>query len=261
MMDRLVKGKKLSRPKAWWYGDPGLGKSSLAACARNPIFVQTEDRLEAVGPDRVRVSSLNETQHLLTELLDTEYESVAVDTLDMLEVFIHNAICEQKKANCVEEIDQGFSRWVKYAGVEWNGIIGQLEQLQQHPKHPKTIILLSHAVVQTVPDPTMSSYTRWQPSVHKDAMVRLAGWVDVIGFIRKTVMPVESKEGFNKVRTIAEGGDTREVLYDGALSVYAKNCGMTAVQPFEEGKAWATFAAEYAAARKGKGVANADATK
>jgi hypothetical protein len=73
------------------YGTEGIGKSTLAARAPQPVFVQTEDGLGEVNCDKFPLAaSFAETLAALTELRDQDhaYQTVVVDSLDWLERLI-----------------------------------------------------------------------------------------------------------------------------------------------------------------------------
>ena len=55
LMEVIQRGKTPMPPRLMVYGTEGIGKSTLAAGAPKPIFVQTEDGLfEAAGGTRAR---------------------------------------------------------------------------------------------------------------------------------------------------------------------------------------------------------------
>ena len=48
MLDQIVSGREARPPRLLIYGSEGAGKSSFAARAPSPVFVQTEDGLSEI---------------------------------------------------------------------------------------------------------------------------------------------------------------------------------------------------------------------
>lgn len=57
LITRIQRGRIASPPRILVYGTEGIGKSTLAARAPKPVFVQTEDGLGAIDCDKFPLSS------------------------------------------------------------------------------------------------------------------------------------------------------------------------------------------------------------
>ena len=48
LISSITKGREAQPPRIMIYGSEGVGKSTFAALAPNPVFVQTEDGLSEI---------------------------------------------------------------------------------------------------------------------------------------------------------------------------------------------------------------------
>jgi len=87
-------GKKISPLKAIIYGDNGIGKTTFAASAKNPIIVDLEGNCNHIEAPKQRITSLDELEELLNALMaqDHDYKTLVIDSLDSLEVLISEKI-------------------------------------------------------------------------------------------------------------------------------------------------------------------------
>ena len=88
---QVVKGKTLTAPKLMLYGLSGVGKSSLAAKLKNPLFLDFEGGLNYLGVDRTpQYLDLDVFYKDLVELYrkaeagKREYDTIVIDSVDWL---------------------------------------------------------------------------------------------------------------------------------------------------------------------------------
>ena len=97
LMQQIQSGRSAAPPRMLVYGTEGIGKSTLAAHAPNPIFVQTEDGLGEIDCHKFPLAtSFDDVQAALAELHNEQhdYQTVVIDCLDWLERLIWDAICQ-----------------------------------------------------------------------------------------------------------------------------------------------------------------------
>ncbi|MCC7083536.1 MAG: AAA family ATPase, partial [Pirellulales bacterium] len=85
LLAQIHKGKQPLPPRLVLYGTEGIGKSTFAASAPAPIFIQTEDGLAEIDCDKFPVAqTLDEVVAALTALHaeSHEYQTVVIDSLD-----------------------------------------------------------------------------------------------------------------------------------------------------------------------------------
>lgn len=88
---QVLKGQAVTPPKFMIYGLSGVGKSSLAAKLKNPIFLDFEGGVNYLGVDRTpQYMTLDEFYKDLRELYDKakankrEYDTIVIDSVDWL---------------------------------------------------------------------------------------------------------------------------------------------------------------------------------
>src|SRR5262245_6244100 len=97
LINQIQRGKSAAPTRLLVYGTEGIGKSTLAANAPKPVFVQTEDGLNEIDCDKFPLAgSFGDVLASLVELHtgDHDYQTVVVDSLDWLERMVWDAVCD-----------------------------------------------------------------------------------------------------------------------------------------------------------------------
>ena len=82
---KINKGKTAKARRMLIYGEPGVGKSTLASRFPHPVFINLEDGIRDLECDHTDlVKSFREFQDCLVALASTDYATVVVDTVDWL---------------------------------------------------------------------------------------------------------------------------------------------------------------------------------
>lgn len=203
-MSRLAKAKRgvLDEPaRVYAYGDEGVGKSSLAADAPDPIFLDLEDgssRLDVARysfrdePGGHIPESYDEIVSAIDDLATAEhsYQNLVIDTADSLESLIWRHILERdsgrvgplnksgKKLVSIESY--GYAKGYTVALDVWRGLLARLDALRL--KKRMGIIFIGHALVRTWKNPDGEDYDRWVPRIDPKASGKLRSWSDIVGF-------------------------------------------------------------------------------
>jgi len=204
MTSRLDKVKRgfLDAPlRCWLYGSEGIGKSTLAAYAPDPIFFDLEDgtgRIETSrypfrdGPDGHVPKSYAEILSALDDLTVSphDYKTLAIDTNDRLESLIWSSMMARhsgkksafnKSGRKLDSIESyGYAKGYKMAIDEWRALAVKLDALRM--TRGMNIIMLGHAIVRTFKNPEGEDFDRWIPRVHHESAGFLKEWVDVVGY-------------------------------------------------------------------------------
>ncbi|MEM9489761.1 MAG: ATP-binding protein, partial [Myxococcota bacterium] len=197
-MSRLsqVKSGRLSGALRYlFYGIAGVGKTTLASDALNPIFLDCEDGTGLIDcarypfrdePGGHVAQSYQELLDAIDDLITGEhnFQSVVIDTLDRVEALLWAHICERDSRNSNKTyksiVDYGYGKGFEVAVDEWRALCGKLDQLRA--RRNVTIILLAHAQIRRFGNPEGEDYDRYSLRVHEKASGFLRGWVDVLGF-------------------------------------------------------------------------------
>ena len=209
------------------HGTEGIGKSTFAAKAPYPIFIQTEDGLAQIDvPKFPLAESFDTVIGNLNALLNEEhsYQTVAIDSADWLERLVVRKILEGYKGKkSLAEFDYGAGYALLIPLFEQ--IIDLLNRLRRERK--MNIILIAHSKTERVADPAGTSYDQYAPRLDKRVNGMIKEWADLIGFATHSILKTEEKDGFGK-RTIAKSmkdkdGNARVLHLEAEPSVVAKS--------------------------------------
>ena len=84
LLEQVMSGKTPAPRRVMLYGVQGVGKSTWAACAPKPIFLQTEDGLGEIDCDKLPLSTTYDGSMKALSALYTEphsYQTVVIDSL------------------------------------------------------------------------------------------------------------------------------------------------------------------------------------
>jgi len=155
---KILTGKRPRPRRILLYGIHGVGKSTWAATAPRPIFLNIEDGLDDID--------CAHTDHIIDHggvigaiswLIQNgqDFDTVVIDTLDWLEQLVFKQVAESKGEGNIEDI--GYGKGYTFALKSWDFLLKGLEELR---KRGKTIILLAHARISRFNDPNGESYDR-----------------------------------------------------------------------------------------------------
>ncbi len=197
------------------YGPGGIGKSTLAALAPRPKFIDIEGGTSRLHVDRVELPEGVEwtfelvRQALQTEELWADADTVVIDTMTRLEELAKQHMYETvpvgqgKSAQRIE--DYGYGKGFTILYDTFLPILGDLERLWRSGKH---IVLLMHDTTNRVPNPEGEDWIRYEPRLSDPtsgkgsirAVVR--EWLDHLLFIKYDVVTKDGKAKGHGSRTI-----------------------------------------------------------
>lgn len=208
MLETVITGTQPMPPRVMIYGTHGIGKSTLAAQAAKPIFIQTEDGLAEIDCAKFPLSqSLDDVYAAIGALYQEEhgYETAVVDTVDWLEQLIWQQVCADHGVKSIEAI--GYGKGYKFALTHWSNALDGLNALRD--QRGMAVILLAHAGVSRFENPETDAYDRYTPRLHKTASAMVQEWCDAVLFATYEVHTTQTDEGFNKRRNRAIGDGER----------------------------------------------------
>ena len=126
-------------------GDPGAGKTTLAAKAPKPLFISTDGNATKIGIDAINVSSpedIAESIKVATE--EKDYESIVIDTIegfaDILAPLALARYNQANNANYQSVADVPFYGANRYLNDMLNKIFDMLHELSK----TKTVLVLTY---------------------------------------------------------------------------------------------------------------------
>lgn len=139
------------------HGQPAVGKSTFAAAAPSPVFLDFENRTGHLDVARLQPATWDDTLAVMRELVVSpgDYRTVVFDTLDAMEVLMHKAVCERNGWTSIE--DPGYGKGYAVALLDWTRFLNGCEALRAKGLNT---ILLAHSVVRTVKSPVGDDYDK-----------------------------------------------------------------------------------------------------
>lgn len=206
LSDIVVSGVTVHPPRVLLYGPPGVGKTHFGAGADNPIFIQTEEGADVVGPPRFPLAkTFADVKDAVEQLRSTEhdYSTVVIDSLDWTESLIWNEVCKAEKIENIEKL--GYGKGYIYALSFWKELLESLNLLRDERK--MAVLLIAHTHVKQFNDPGQLPYDRYEIKLHKHAAALCMENSDVVAFAtyRMRVQEIEGNFGKKVTRAVGEG--------------------------------------------------------
>jgi hypothetical protein len=182
-LDKVTRGPVAGPVRMVVYGAAGVGKSSFAAQAPSPLFLDFENRTAHLDVARIRPQSWDETLATLRELHASpgDYKTVVFDTLDHMETLIHAAVCARNGWATIEDPDYG--KGYVPALLEWGRFLNAAEALQAKGLH---VLMLAHAMTGTVKNPAGDDYNiiklKLKGGAKTDASLLVTERAELIGY-------------------------------------------------------------------------------
>jgi len=221
-LSSLKRTTALAPPRILAYGVAGVGKTTFAAGAPNPVFILTEDGLGTLDvPHFPLARSFDEVMAALTALYDEvhEFRTLVVDSVDWLEPLVWAQVCKENGWSSIE--DAGYGKGYIAALTLWRQYIDGLNALRA--EKGLTIIQIAHSDIKRFDSPEHEPYDRYVIKLHTRAAALLQEHSDAVLFANYRISTVKSDVGFNKKVTRALGSGER-VLYTAERPAFlAKN--------------------------------------
>jgi hypothetical protein len=208
LLEQVTSGRRPAPRRVLLYGTQGIGKSTFAACAPKPIFIQTEDGLGEIDCDKFPFATrFDHVMKAMTALYTEghDYRTVVVDSLDWLERLIWGEVCREKAVGSIEDI--GYAKGYVFSLTQWKELLEGLSALRNDRNI--TVVLIAHARIERFENPETDSYDRYVPRLHRLASQIVQEWSDEVLFATYKVHTKQTKEGFDRTRTQGIGTGER----------------------------------------------------
>ena len=195
-------------PRIVLYGTHGVGKSTFASQAENPVFIQTEEGLDALNVTAFPLAqSFDEVMEAIQSLYSEEhkFQTVVLDSVDWLEQLLWKKVAANNKVSSIEDI--GYGKGYIFALDLWKNILEGFDLLRN--EKGMQVILLAHSQIKRFDDPLSDSYDRYMLDLHKGGAGIISEWCDVLAFANYNVSTMKEDLGFNQKRTRAIGAGSR----------------------------------------------------
>lgn len=197
---------KPKAPRILLYGTHGIGKSSFGALAPAPVFIQTEDGLDAIDvPNFPLATTYAQVMRYLGELANEEhnYKTLVVDSVDWLERLIFDKVCQDKGVKSISDISYG--KGYEMAVDLWRNYLRAINWLRDNKQ--MIVVQIAHAEIKRFENPETEGYDRYQVKLHAKAAAIIEEHSDINMFVNYYVATKKSGEGFKEKTKAIGAGD------------------------------------------------------
>jgi hypothetical protein len=180
-LSSLVRGKQARPIRATVHGPEGVGKTTFAAGAPSPVFLDAEDgsgQLDVVRfPALGNWSELLEAINVLT-MEKHDHQTLVVDTLDWAERLLWDFICKRDGKSDIEEY--GYGKGFQVALAEWTVFLAALDRLRK--AKDMHVVLIAHSWIKPFKNPEGEDYDRYELKLNAKAGGLIKEWSDAVLF-------------------------------------------------------------------------------
>ena len=219
-LESIVTGREHKPPRIVFYGPMGVGKTTLAAAAPDPVFIQVEDGAGKLDLPRFPlVEKFEDVMDALKLLYRDEhnYKTVVIDTLSRLEQIVHDEIRKTKG----DEIFAHFGRGYKLAEPYFERLIQGLNALRD--RKGMMVLVLGHSDIERYESPEVDAYDRYMLNCHDKIRDLVYQWCDMMLFGTYKVSVRKEELGFNQSRGRGIGKGERVIYTEERPTHLAKN--------------------------------------
>ena len=178
---QLSKGKK-SEPEFFvLFGVEGIGKTTFACGAPNPVVVDIEggsNQIDTLRIDEDQLQSLDNINAAIIHLMDTDAETIIIDSLTRFQAILFESIAKAHGKKSVAEVAYG----VGYSEAQAK-TLDFIKLCKQAKKKGKNVILIAHNAKKNFNDPTqMEAYARYELELNDKIAGVIKKEVDAIYF-------------------------------------------------------------------------------
>lgn len=217
-LSSITRGPRLQPPRLLVFGPHGVGKTSFACGAPNPIVIQTEDGLGMLEtPAFPLATTTGEVFEALEALYgqDHDFKTVVLDSADWLD----NLIAREVRATHDEKA-LAYGKDALLVAEQWRVMLDWFNALRAKGM---TVILVGHCEIKRYDPPDGDSYERFQPKLLNRSSALVQEWADAVLFAN--FKSFVKSEAVNPQKTVKKAvGSGERLLHTGEKPAYlAKN--------------------------------------
>lgn len=184
---QIIKGKQSIRTRVVLYGIAGIGKSTFASKFPKPLFLDLEKGTAQLDCDRLIPANYAEFIESCKLFKESDYQTLIIDTIDILETFISAKICNQNQVPTIESMD--FGKGYAAMAQEWVKLLDSFDSLNRN------IILICHEKIKLCKDlESGNEYDKYFLKMHEKSASYIVSRADAVLFC-KWESAINAKKG------------------------------------------------------------------
>jgi hypothetical protein len=215
----IKRSLKISPLRLVVYGDNGIGKSTFASKAPNPIFIDLEDNINHLDVDCIAVINYQETLNALNYLLEQKelkYKTIVIDSFDVLLSRMSLHILDKYVLNSLE--DKYRAGWGLLRD-EFKRFLVLVDNIIAHKK--VNVIFIAKDTHRCVKNSEFGDYDGIDFRGDLTIAGSLKDWAKAILYLCQDYRVRQTKEGFSTSKKAVLG--ERIIYTSKSGSVFAKN--------------------------------------
>lgn len=244
-MTNLIVGIQNKPKKLVIYGDSAVGKSSMAAQSKNPVFIQTEEAGGLIESPRFPLAkTFAEVIENINSVISGEageFDTMVVDSLSGTEALIAKHVCGKLGINGLgDDADYGNSKSYSMANELWHSFKDKLNDVVDAGMN---VIVTGHVTQRNIKDPRVDEYEKTVMALGKwgkyDPCNLFHCWSDCTFYLAYKVFTKGSDTGIDNTRTTAIGDGSRVIYTEERPAYLAKNrFNMPPELPYKKGEGY-----------------------
>ena len=199
----ITTGKKIRGKFVVLYGAPGIGKTTLASKATNPLFIDAESGTDELDVARLSVKAPEQVRDAFVAAFKSEYKTIIIDSATAIERLLTAKILAERNIKTLARA--GFGAGFQDLKDSWIETLKPIDAILQSNRN---VILIGHTKVKSVNDPVLGdSYDRTEMDIHKDSLQTIVSAADMMLLMREEIT-LKDDEG--RTRPVGTG---KRVLY------------------------------------------------
>ncbi len=203
------------------FGVRGVGKTTLAAGAPDPVFVCIEDGMGKLDAPSWKINSYAEIMEAIAALYteDHDRKTLVIDSLDWLEPLIWAETC--KRHGWADLDSPGFGKGYVAAVAVWREYLDGITALRD--EKGMMVVQIAHEIIRRFDNPETDPYDRYKLKLHERASDLVQEHAEIVAFINYRVSIKQTDVGFSRKVTRATGSAQRVLYLEERPAFNAKN--------------------------------------
>ena len=212
----ITGGRQTGAQRVLIYGPGGIGKSSLAALAPNPIVIDVEGSTRGLDVQRIDgIQTWAELRACLQSATLDGFRTIVIDSVTKAEEMAATHTVEtvpNEKGQRVKSLEgYGFGKGLRHHHETY---LLLLMDLDRHVRAGRNVVLIAHACTTPVPNPTGDDWLQYQPRLMGGTKKgecsnreRTFEWCDHALYVGYDVVSTDGKGKGSGTRTIYTSED------------------------------------------------------